>query len=176
MVRKECIYCIKRKTEYCPNSSECCLLENVPYFQTKDDVLKENQELKKQLEVGEQQYNDLVEEKEKLQEQLDYLRSGEYYNQLRFERDMLQDIVDKGEVSKEDKEFIDMTHRNTELLKENQQLKEIHDKAIKFIKNYIQETTYKYVYSNEVNVIQELHLDNEELIELLEILESSENK
>ena len=31
---------------------------------------KENQELKKQLEVGEEQYNDLVEEKEKLQEQL----------------------------------------------------------------------------------------------------------
>lgn len=50
MVRKECIYCIKRKTEYCPNSSECYLLENVPYFQTKYDVLKENQELKKQKE------------------------------------------------------------------------------------------------------------------------------
>ena len=31
---------------------------------------KENQELKKQLEVGEEQYNDLVEEKEELQEQL----------------------------------------------------------------------------------------------------------
>ena len=139
------------------------------------ELAKENQELKKQLEVGEQQYNDLVEEKEGLQEQLDYLRSGEYYNQLRFERDMLQDIVDKSEVSKEDKEFIDMTHRNTELLEENQQLKEIHDKAIKFIKNHIQETTYKYVYSNEVNVIQELHLDNEELIELLEILERSDN-
>lgn len=31
---------------------------------------QENQELKEQLEVGEQQYNDLVEEKEELQEQL----------------------------------------------------------------------------------------------------------
>lgn len=31
---------------------------------------RENQELKKQLEVGEQQYNDLVEEKEELQEHL----------------------------------------------------------------------------------------------------------
>ena len=30
-------------------------------------ILKENQELKKQLEVGEEQYNDLVEEKESLQ-------------------------------------------------------------------------------------------------------------
>ena len=116
-----------------------------------------------------------VEETKELQSQLKYLRSGEHLNQLRFERDMLQHIVDYNEVSKEDKEFIDMTHRNTELLEENQQLKEIHDKAIKFIKNHIQETTYKYVYSNEVNVIQELHLDNEELIELLEILERSDN-
>lgn len=35
-----------------------------------DLLIRENQELKKQLEVGKQQYNDLVEEKEKLQEQL----------------------------------------------------------------------------------------------------------
>ena len=65
----------------------------------------------------------LEKENEKLQSQLKYLRSGEYYNQLRFERDMLQHIVDNNEVSKEDKEFIDMTHRNTELLEENEQLK-----------------------------------------------------
>ncbi len=58
-----------------------------------------------------------------LKKQLDYLRSGEYLNQLRFERDMLQHVVDNGEVSKVDKEFIDMTHRNTELLEENQELK-----------------------------------------------------
>ena len=77
---------------------------------------RENQELKEQLEVGKEQYNDLVEEKENLQEQLDYLRSGEYLNQLRFERDMLQHVVDNSKVSKVDKEFIDMTHRNTELL------------------------------------------------------------
>ena len=66
----------------------------------------------------------LIEEIKSLEKQLDYLRSGEYYNQLRFERDMLQNVVDNGEVSKEDKEFIDMTHRNTELLEENKELKE----------------------------------------------------
>lgn len=38
--------------------------------QTVKSLLKENQELKKQLEAGEEQYNDLVEEKEELQEQL----------------------------------------------------------------------------------------------------------
>lgn len=67
----------------------------------------------------------LIEEIKSLEKQLEYLRSGEYYNQLRFERDMLQNIVDNGEVSKEDKEFIDMTHRNTELLEENQKLKKL---------------------------------------------------
>lgn len=61
-------------------------------------------------------------ENRQLKEQLEYLRSGEYLNQLRFERDMLQDLVDSGEISKEDKEFIDMTHRNTELLQEKEQL------------------------------------------------------
>lgn len=64
-----------------------------------------------------------LDEYEKLKKQLDYIRSGEYYNQLRFERDMLQNVIDNGEVSKEDKEFIDMTHRNTELLEENEKLK-----------------------------------------------------
>ena len=38
---------------------------------------------------------------------------------------MLEGIVQNMEVSKEDKEFIDMTHRNTELLEETQQLKQI---------------------------------------------------
>ena len=59
---------------------------------------------------------ELQQENQKLKKQLEYLRSGEYYNQLRFENKMLQDIVDNGEVSKEDREFIDCTHRNTELL------------------------------------------------------------
>ena len=56
------------------------------------------------------------EEAKELKKQLEYLRSREYYNQLRFERDMLQYVADNGKVSQEDKEFIDMTHRNTELL------------------------------------------------------------
>lgn len=66
----------------------------------------------------------LLEENQELKKQLGYLHSGEYLNQLRFERNMLQDVVSKMEVSKEDKMFIDMTRRNTELLEENQELKE----------------------------------------------------
>ena len=65
---------------------------------------------------------DLKEENERLKKQLEYIRSGEYYNQLRFERDVLQQYVDNKEISKEDKEFIDCTHRNTELLEEKQEL------------------------------------------------------
>lgn len=64
---------------------------------------------------------ELRKENQELKKQLDYIRSGEYFNQLRFERDMLQNIVDNGEVSKEDKQFIDMTHRNTELLEQQKE-------------------------------------------------------
>lgn len=71
---------------------------------------------------------ELQQENKKFEKQLEYIRSSEYYNQLRFERDMLQNIVDTGEVSKEDKEFIDCTHRNTELVEENQKYKEVIDK------------------------------------------------
>lgn len=78
-----------------------------------------------QIEVYEQLIEQLQQENQKLKKQLEYLRSGEYYNQLRFERDMLQNVVDKKEISKEDKEFIDMTQRNTELLEENQKLKKL---------------------------------------------------
>ena len=38
---------------------------------------------------------ELREENKQLKEQLEYIRNGEYYNQVRFERDMLQDLVDK---------------------------------------------------------------------------------
>ena len=71
----------------------------------------------------ERQLDELKGENQSLRKQLDYLRSGEYLNQLKFEVSMLEDLVEKNEVSEEDKRFIDMTHRNTELLEENQELK-----------------------------------------------------
>ena len=72
----------------------------------------------------------LIEEIKSLEKQLEYLRSGEYYNQLRFERDMLQYVADNGKVSKEDKEFIDMTHRNTELLEVIEEVRELIPKQL----------------------------------------------
>ena len=73
----------------------------------------------------------LIEEIKSLEKQLDYLRSGEYYNQLRFENEMLQQVVDTNGVPSEVYDYIDCTHRNTELLEENQKYKEVIDRAIK---------------------------------------------
>ena len=70
----------------------------------------------------ERQLDELKGENQSLKKQLDYLRSGEYLNQLKFEVSMLEDIVANGKVSEEDKRFIDMAYRNTELLEENQEL------------------------------------------------------
>ena len=72
----------------------------------------------------------LEKENQELKKQLDYLRSGEYYNQLRFENEMLQQVVDTNGVPSEVYDYIDCTHRNTELLEENQKCKEVIDKAI----------------------------------------------
>ena len=77
----------------------------------------------------------LIEEIKSLEKQLEYLRSGEYYNQLRFENEMLQQVVDTNGVPSEVYDYIDCTHRNTELLKENQKYKEVIDKAIEYIEN-----------------------------------------
>ena len=76
---------------------------------------------------------DLIRENQELKKQLEYLHGEEYLNQLRFERNMLQDVVSKMEVSNEDKMFIDMTRRNTELLEENRKYKEVIDRAIEYI-------------------------------------------
>ena len=53
------------------------------------DKLKEIEEEHKRIN------GELREENKQLKEQLEYIRNGEYYNQVRFERDMLQDLVDK---------------------------------------------------------------------------------
>lgn len=71
-------------------------------------LIKENQELKKQLEVAEQQYNDLIEEKENLQEQL--LISALQLEELKLSRrDYTQENVLEMKMTKletQQKEFI----------------------------------------------------------------------
>ena len=103
----------------------------------------------------------LQQENKQLKEQLDYLRSEEYYNQLRFENEMLQQVVDTNGVPSEVYDYIDCTHRNTELLKENQELKE----KINNIKKIIIDNSYNELYEwfNE--------LREEKVIEIVNILD-----
>lgn len=119
------------------------LLEEKELYEYAEELKKQLEEANKKLYLctpeiprnvhGEYvSYVDLVNEIYELKKQLEYLRSGEYYNQLRFENQMLQDVIDNGEVSKEDKEFIDCTHRNTELLEQQQEF-------IKYMENIIEE-------------------------------------
>lgn len=76
-------------------------LERVPYTnEYVEKVKKENEDLKRQLE---------------------YLRNGEYYNQLRFENEMLQQIVDTNGVPSEVYDFLESVHKNTEFLEQQQE-------------------------------------------------------
>lgn len=64
---------------------------------------------------------DLQVENEKLKKQLDYLRSGKYYNQLRFENEMLQQVVDTNGVPSEVYDYLESVHKNTEFLEQQQE-------------------------------------------------------
>ena len=129
----------------------------------------------------------LQQENQQLKKQLEYLRSGEYLNQLKFEINMLENIVQNCEVSKEDKEFIDMTHRNTELLEENEQLKEKYlnavadyeyeksknQRAIEYIRK--SDALYEFKVDTSVNaipnsIIVDDYKTRKELIETLQTL------
>ena len=92
-----------------------------PYQRTIDNLKRRIRGYEKMKKDLTNQYRKSNKENQELKKQLEYLRSGEYLNQLKFERNMLEDVVNKGEVSKEDKEFIDMTHRNTELLEQQKE-------------------------------------------------------
>lgn len=67
-------------------------------------------------------FDNLLKENKTLKQQLDYLRSGEYHNQLRFENEILQNVVDTNGVPSEVYDYIDCAHRNTELLGKRQKL------------------------------------------------------
>ena len=97
----------------------------------------------------------LQKENQELKRQLEYLRSGEYLNQLKYERNLLESIVQDYEIPKEDKEFIDMTHRNTELLEQI-------NKATECIKDFL--CTEEYISLDGEAIANNYH-------ELLKILQ-----
>ncbi len=51
-MKRECESCIKRKTPYCPNSTECMATDDMPYYQNRIMLLEENKQLKEQLLVA----------------------------------------------------------------------------------------------------------------------------
>lgn len=48
-MKRECESCIKRKTPYCPNSDECMIIEDMPYYQNRIMLLEENKQLKEKV-------------------------------------------------------------------------------------------------------------------------------
>lgn len=50
MNKEECELCIKYKTMYCPNSNDCYMTQNKPYYQNRIMLLEENQQLKERYE------------------------------------------------------------------------------------------------------------------------------
>lgn len=124
---------------------------------------EEAKELESQLKgtthcFDEAEHERLEQENQSLRKQLDYLRSGEYFNQLKFEVSMLEDLVDNNAVSDEDKKFIDMTHRNTELLEENQKCKEVIGNIYSLLNDYeMQNDDVISSYCREIrNVMKEV--------------------
>lgn len=115
---------------------------------------------------------ELQQENKQLKEQLDYLRNGEYLNQLKFERNMLQDIVDNGELSKEDKEFIDMTHRNTELLEQLKERDEVIEEAIEYVNKH---TIDMSVYGDKTDLMFE-KANGYELLKILNKYKGGNNE
>lgn len=115
------------------------------------DKLLYNQIYEKTKDCGRNQFIKLLMQKEievkELNRQLKYLRSGEYFNQLRFERNMLQDVVDNMEVAPEDKAFIDCTHRNTELLAQQKEF-------IEWLEQNIENETHCYLSADKNNRVR----------------------
>lgn len=74
----------------------------------------------KELQTIIEDYEKLQQENNELKKQLEYLRSGEYYNQLRFENKMLQQVVDTNGVPSEVYDYLESVHKNTEFLEQQQ--------------------------------------------------------
>lgn len=75
----------------------------------------------KELQTIIEDYEKLQQENNELKKQLEYLRSGEYYNQLRFENKMLQQVVDTNGVPSEVYDYLESVHKNTEFLEQQQE-------------------------------------------------------
>ena len=60
MNKEECELCIKYKTLYCPNSSECYMTQDKPYYQNRIMLLEENQQLQNDLDSANSKVSELA--------------------------------------------------------------------------------------------------------------------
>ena len=96
----ECESCIKRKTIYCPSSSECYDTVDKPYYQNRIMLLKENQQLREQI-------NMYLNNEYKLKDRLEKQRKEyqETYKDVRIEIKELKEKLEASEKAR--KEAID---------------------------------------------------------------------
>lgn len=108
--------------------------------------------------------NTLEKENKMLKRQLEYLRSGEYLNQLKFERNMLEDLVQDKELSNEVYSMKEMLKANTKLCEQLDLYKSVIDE----IENWI--IKYRTEWCQDDEVIRDL----EQLLEILDKAKESE--
>lgn len=103
------------------------------YKDLSEQLQQENQKLKKQLEVGEDQYNDLVEEKEEIKNINDKLSSA--LNSAENKIDKMKKQIQELEEQLKTKHngFMASVDESCDLAKENQKYKEVIDKAIMYV-------------------------------------------
>lgn len=85
MSKIECETCIKRKTRYCPNSSECLETEDMPHYKNRIMILEEN-ELYKTL---------LMQDHHKIHELADVIDEATEYTKSHF-KEMIADEEAQG--------------------------------------------------------------------------------
>lgn len=117
-------------------------------FDNTMNLIEENQELKKQLEVGNKQYSDLVEEKEILQEQLS-IKTLQLEELKSSKRDYTQENILEMKMFKlqtQQKEFIEYLE---DLIKQNETVVEVSKYGLpkncsKFLIDFYKEILQKY--------------------------------
>lgn len=97
-MKRECESCIKRKTPYCPTSMECMATDDMPYYQNRIMLLEENQQLKRNCDIGNENLNFYREEYKELEELLNTILNFKFFKNecplnLCFERDTNEDKV-----------------------------------------------------------------------------------
>ena len=124
-----------------------------------------------------EKYNTMLKRKNReiksLKEQLEYLRSNEYLNQVKWERDINEKLNDDYKL------VIEKLEKENKVLKElnvcvgcedNPSYKSRIDKAIEYIeKNWIEYSDFQYVDNDD-----ELNIDCESIKELFDILKGSD--